>query len=97
MKQLTSEQAITFAENGKWQDMTDKEIVEFQLFQKCLCMPFSKFHESMEKVLGRPIWTHEFAFPDLLKAEYNKTKTTPTMEEIINLIPEEKRVVVTVK
>lgn len=28
--------------------------------------PFSHFHEDVEKRLGRPVWTHEFASEDLM-------------------------------
>lgn len=30
---------------------------------------FSEIHEEVEKVMGRPVWTHEFAFPELLYEE----------------------------
>ncbi len=72
MEQLTSEQAIDFVNKGEWKDWTEKEIVELQLFQECLCVPFSVFHKSIEKVFGRPIFTHEFSFPELLIEEYKK-------------------------
>ena len=26
-----------------------------------LCGPFDEFHRYVEKILGRPVWTHEFA------------------------------------
>lgn len=59
-----------------------------------LCLDFSRFHEAVEKVLQRPVFTHEFAEPDELKKEYLGVKEAPTLEEIINLIPEEKRIVI---
>jgi hypothetical protein len=96
MKQLTKEQAVALAQSKVWQDWTDEEIVRFQLFQDRLCMNFSRFHEAVEKVLDRPVFTHEFAtrFIDDLKKEYLGVKKAPTLEEIINLIPEEKRIVI---
>lgn len=94
MKQLTQKQAIKLAESEIWKDMILEEIAKFQLFQERLCVPFDKFHEAIEFVFGRPVWTHEFAFRDLLIREYLGKKSAPSMEEIINLIPEEKRIII---
>ncbi len=93
MKQLTKEQAILFSESQTWIDWSHEEIVRFQLFQDKLCMPFSRFHEAIEKVLDRSVFTHEFAFADNLKKEYLGEKKGPTFEDIINLIPKEKRII----
>jgi len=94
MKQLTKEQAIKMYESEIWKDMTLEQIAEFQLFQDRLCVPFDKFQEAMEKLLNRPVWTHEFAFKDQLIKEFLGEKSAPTMEEIINQIPEEKRIII---
>lgn len=91
-KQFTTEQAIKFYESKEWDSWTDEQIVRFQLFQDKLCLPFDKFHKAMEIVLGRPVWTHEFAYKDNLTKEYLGCCDAPTMEEIINLIPAEKRI-----
>ena len=93
MKQLTKEQAIKMCESEIWRDMSLEEIAKFQLFQKRLCVPFDKFHEAIEKLLGRSVWTHEFAFFEDLEKEYLGKKEKPTFEEIINLIPKEKRII----
>ena len=69
MKQLTKEQAIAFAENKCYENMTYRQIAEFQMEQDKLCMPFGVFHEAMEKTLGRPVFTHEFAFREELRKE----------------------------
>jgi len=95
MEQLTTEQAIAFAESGAWKELDNEQIVRFQLFQSKLCMPFTRFHEAIEKVLDRPVYTHEFGLNlNGIKEEYLKTKQSPTLEEIINLIPKEKRMVI---
>lgn len=94
MKQLTKEQAIAFAENKLYEGMTYRQIAEFQMEQDLLCMPFSVFHEAIEKTLGRPVFTHEFAFSDNLRKELYGEKEAPTLDEIINLIPEEKRILI---
>jgi hypothetical protein len=94
MKQLTKEQAIAFAENKCYEGMTYRQIAEFQIEQDRLCMPFDIFHEAIEKTLGRPVFTHEFAFADGLRKELYGEKEPPTFEEICALIPKEKLMVI---
>lgn len=92
--QLTEYQAIKFAESGEWKLWTPEQVVRFQLFQKRLCMDFSHFHKCIEEVLGRPVFTHEFAFRDQMVMEYLGEKEAPSFDDILNLIPEEKRIVI---
>jgi len=95
MKQLSEEEAILIYESGKWKDWSDRALVGFQLFQRRLCMPFDVFHAAIERVLDRPVYTHEFGLNwDGLVAEYLGKAKKPTLKEIIDLIPEEKRIVV---
>lgn len=91
--QLTREQAIAFHDSGEWKNWTYEQKVRFQLFQKKLCIPFDVFHEAVEKVLDRPVYTHEFANYEAIVMEYLGEKQAPTMDEIINMIPAEKRIV----
>ena len=93
---MTEQEAIKMAESGWWKDECPNKIVKFQLFEDRLCMDFSAFHKAVEKVLGRPVWTHEFAFADSLRQEYLKLESAPTMQEIVELIPEEKRMVIAI-
>ena len=93
---LTYEQAVELVNSEWWKECSPEKIVEFQLFTVRLCMPFDLFHEAMEKVLDRPVWTHEFAFAEQLQAEFLKEKPAPSFQEILELIPEEKRVVICV-
>ncbi len=97
MKQLTKTQAIKLYESGIWKEWTNEEIVRFQLFQKKLCIPFDCFHEAVEKVLNRPVYTHEFGlnYNGIIK-EYLGVEKAPTFDEIINLIPEEKRLIIAI-
>ena len=74
--------------------MTYRQIAEFQLEQDKLCMPFDVFHEAIEKTLGRPVFTHEFAFRQQLRKELYGEKEAPTFEEICALIPEEKLILI---
>lgn len=94
-KQLTKEQAVEFYNSGIWKDWDDEQIVRFQLFQEKLCVDFSRFHEAIEKVLERPVFTHEFGlnYEGIVK-EYLGAKKPPTFNEIVNMIPEEKRIIV---
>lgn len=94
MKQLTEEQAIEFVQKGEWKNWSSEQIVAFQLFQDRLCVDFSLFQKAMQDVLGRPVWTHEFAYRNELIKEYQGLKNKPTMSDIINLIPAEKLIVV---
>lgn len=57
-------------------------------------MPFDIFHEAIEKSLGRPVYTSEFELNyDSLCKEFLGEKNAPTIQEIIEMIPEEKRLV----
>lgn len=94
MKQLTKEQAIAFGENKCYENMTYRQIAEFQMEQDRLCMPFDVFHEAIEKTLGRPVFTHEFAFREELRKELYGEKEPPTFEEICALIPKEKLIII---
>lgn len=93
---IGKEKAIALANSKWWEGRTSREIAKFQLFTKELSMPFAVFHEALEKTLGRPIWSHELALNfDGIAMELLGAKDAPTMEEIIGLIPEEKRILVT--
>lgn len=95
MKQLTKEQAIAFCENKCYEGMTSRQIAEFQMAQDRLCVPFDVFHKAIIEALGRPVFTHEFGLNyDGLRKELYGEKEPPTLEEIINLIPEDKRIVI---
>ena len=75
--------------------MTSRQIAEFQMEQERLCMPFDVFHKAITEVLGRPVYTHEFGLNrDGLLKELRGEKEPPTLEEIINLIPEDKRILI---
>lgn len=82
-------------ESKWWEGRDPLEIAKIGMFTQELCLPFEVFHENMEKALGRPVWTHEFAMNfDGICQELLGERDAPTMEEIINLIPEEKRILV---
>jgi len=97
MTRITKVEAIRLYESKFWETMSFKERATFQLFEDLLCMPFDVFHEAIEKTLGRPVWTHEFGLDlDGLKKELLGEKPAPSLEEIFNLIPEEKRIILVI-
>lgn len=95
MKQLSRDEAIALYESGDWGNWTDMQRASFQMVQDCLCMPFNIFHKSIEAVLGRPIFTHEFGMNrEGLTRELAGLSSAPSMEEIMALIPAEKLLVI---
>jgi len=52
------------------------------------------FTKLSKKTLGRPVFTHEFAFCEELRKELYGEKEPPTFEEICALIPEEKLILI---
>ena len=97
MTKITQEQAIELGKSQFWERMTQREIAEFQLFTDALCMPFDVFHKAIEVALDRPVWTHEFGLNvQGLKDELMLGKAAPTLTEIMDLIPADKRIVVVI-
>lgn len=92
-KQLTKEQAIALYNSKEWENWTPEQMVRFQLFQRKLCVPFHEFHKAIEIVLKRSVWTHEFANCQDLMREYLGQSPAPTFDEIIDMIPAEKRII----
>jgi hypothetical protein len=94
MKQFTKEQAVSIAKSGEWKDWTDEEVVRFQLYQRRLCMDFSRYHKALGVVLGRSVFSHEIMDTERLQEEYEGKRPAPTFDEIMNMIPAEKRIMV---
>lgn len=87
--------ALALAYSRWWEGKSPKEIARFQLFTDELCIPFSLFHEALEKSLGRPVWTHELALNyEGIVREFLGQDSAPSMQDIINLIPEDKRILI---
>jgi hypothetical protein len=92
---MTKEQAIKLYESKFWESMNYHERAQFQLFEPLLCMPFGVFHEAVEKCLNRPVFTHEFGLNIKgLQKEFLGENPKPSFEDIVNLIPEDKRVII---
>jgi hypothetical protein len=89
---LGKSKAIALSRTGWWQQRTAREIAKFQLFTQELCLPFGEFHKALEEALGRPVFTHELGYNrDGLIQELMGEKDAPTPREIMDLIPEHKR------
>ncbi len=82
-------------ESGFWEEMSDYDRAKFQLFEDRLCMPFKVFHAAIESVLGRPVFVHELG-SNLLQSEFLGMREPPTLDEIVSLIPEDKRMIVSI-
>ena len=93
-KQLSEQEAIKFYNSKVYDQWSLKKIARFQLFQDRMCVPFGLFHKAMEDLLGRPVYTHEFANVERIRQEYLTLAQSPTIEEIIEMIPEEKRIII---
>lgn len=95
MPEIDIDSAIELYNSRFWEGLTDREIVEFQLFTPRLCMPFDVFHGAVEKVLDRPVFTHEFAYGGIV-AEFLGDKQKPSFEDVLGLIPKDKLAIVVV-
>ena len=93
MKQLNEKEAIEFYDSEAWKHLSASQKASFQMNQQLLCMPFAEFHKAVEEVLGRSVLTHEFDFP-LIRDELNGKVPPPSMGEIMDLIPTDKRIVI---
>lgn len=91
--QLTKQQAVELSRSNWW-DVTGLAKAGFlQLNQPLLCMPFNKFHEAVSFLLGRSVYTHEFANSKNLIAEALGSKQSPSLQEIIDLLPPDKLII----
>lgn len=92
---MTQEEAVKLYESNFWETMSFRDRATFQLIEDRLCMPFDVFHEAIEKTLGRPVFTHEFGLARKeLISELMGDRPAPSLEQIMDLIPAEKRIVI---
>jgi hypothetical protein len=89
---ITKAQARELYESGWWVGHDDRSVVTFQMHEPLLCMPFVEFHEAMERTLGRPVLTHEFGLDwHGLQCELLGDRPVPTRDDLLALLPEERR------
>ena len=60
---------------SKSKKLTEEQAAILTAYTGVLCGSFSKFHEYAERVVGRPIWTHEMGDPNT--AEEIKAASKP--------------------
>ncbi|MEE9446190.1 MAG: hypothetical protein V3V19_11065 [Cocleimonas sp.] len=95
MSEISKEQALELFKSEFWKTLSAKEIAEFQLFTRRLCMPFVVFHKAIEKALDRPVWMHEFGSNIKgIKKEFLGEIDPPSLQKIIELIPKDKRIII---
>lgn len=95
MKQLTREEAVALHDSRAWEAWSLRDRATFQMAQNLLCMPFSVFHEAVEKTLGRPVYTHEFGLNRAgIVKELLGESPPPSFEEIIGMLPADKLILV---
>lgn len=71
---MTKEEAIKLYESGWYENKTAKELVDFQLYERRLCMPFDRYQQAVETILNRPVLTHEVMEQESLQKEYEFMK-----------------------
>jgi hypothetical protein len=60
-QQICLEAMAKYGENKWWEpDVDPRKYAYYQLKEDYLLGSFGHFHESIELLLGRPVWTHEF-------------------------------------
>lgn len=92
---MEKEEAVKLYNSKFWETMSYRERATFQLFENLLCMPFEIFHEAIEKSLKRPVYTHELGLNvEGLRKELMGEQPVPTLQDILELIPKNKRIVV---
>lgn len=91
--QMTRDEAIAFARERRWEPLSLEQRGLLLLRQKLLCIDFSEGHGGVEALLGRPVWTHEFADPDKLWNEYVGIFPRASFEDVLAKIPQHLKVV----
>lgn len=90
---ITEEEALAKAKTEWWKRCTPREIALTQLEDNRLCMPFNLFHKAVEDALGRPVYTCEFADPDLLLKELHGQVPKATLSDVLSKLPNDKPVI----
>lgn len=91
---MTREQAIQLARTGALDKLDDLDLFWFQVNEPLLCCDFGRFHKATEVALKRPVFTHEFADPDSLRAEFLRERPAPMFDEIMKKIPADKALMI---
>jgi hypothetical protein len=73
----------------------DERVAEMELLKGPLETDFSKLHQRIEELVGRPVWTHELASYDQLIDEVRMGEHA-SFEDVVNKLPASKVVLVDV-
>jgi hypothetical protein len=92
-KSIGREAAIALATSKWWEGKSAEYIAKRGMYIEELCLPFDVLHKAVEGHLGRPVFTHEFGSVGLYH-EVRGEKDAPSLQEIFDLIPAEKRIVI---
>lgn len=75
-------------------DMTpDERVEELELLRGTLEIPFEMVHQRVGELVGRPVYTHEMGFNWRGLVEEARTQDHPSLQEIVDLIPSGKRLI----
>ena len=75
---MSEKEAIQMYDSGWWQDVTDEEILDRQLFERRTIMPFGIFFDTLERYLNEPLSQAAFECPELLQQMYLAKKKSAT-------------------
>lgn len=77
------------------EEMTGEERAkEMELLFGALEMPFPMVHERIEELVGRPVFTHEIGLNSDGLIQEARNRQHPSLKEVVDLIPPEKRIIV---
>jgi hypothetical protein len=95
MKSIGREAAIALAESKWWVGKPARDAALFALQTRELCLPMNDFYGLLHEALDRPVYTHELALnSEGIRQELLGERDAPSFDDILNLIPHDKRVVV---
>ena len=49
-----------YGDNFWWESKDPVQVAMYQIFEDILMVDFSTYHEGLETIVGRPVYTHEF-------------------------------------
>lgn len=87
----------SFEHRRQPEEMTGEErMAEMRQWGGALEISFDLLHKRIEELVGRSVWTHEMGLDwQGLILEAGGRREAPTMEAICDLVPPEKRIIVT--
>ena len=88
-RQLNRFQATALYDSEFWRFLNAEERAFFQLSVDRLCMPLLEFNQAVETCLNRRVRAVEYLRPQALLAELTGNLPAPSIEEILELVPDE--------